>query len=169
MTEVTAANVSAVNAAIAELGADAVDSVAKLQAIRIGGNDAGVPSAITEVLSGAAGDDTILGLDGTDFVTGLAGDDALIGGEGNDQLFGNTGNDRLLGGDGSDALSGNEGDDVLFGGAGDDQIAGGVGNPRRHHIGGGAGINCKKMRALTPSPTSRVTAFNFRPMSMKTS
>ncbi|ADX45958.1 putative rtx family calcium-binding cytotoxins and bacteriocins protein [Paracidovorax avenae ATCC 19860] len=87
------------------------------------------------MLTGTAGNDTIIGYatadtingdDGNDTLEGRGGNDLLEGGAGNDSLYGQAGNDRLLGGDGADVLQGGDGDDVLDGGAGNDILAGGV-------------------------------------------
>ncbi len=87
------------------------------------------------MLTGTAGNDTIIGYatadtingaDGNDTLEGRGGNDLLEGGGGNDSLYGQAGNDRLLGGDGADVLQGGDGDDVLDGGAGNDILAGGV-------------------------------------------
>ncbi|WP_289623158.1 calcium-binding protein, partial [Paracidovorax avenae] len=74
------------------------------------------------VLTGTAGNDTIIGYatadtingaDGNDTLEGRGGNDLLEGGGGNDSLYGQAGNDRLLGGEGADVLQGGDGDDVL--------------------------------------------------------
>ena len=96
VTGVTAANLAAVNVALAALGADAVNSAAKLQSFVIGGNEAGETGVITERLAGGAGDNTLLG---------LGGNDALEGGDGNDVLTGGAGADALDGGAGADTAA----------------------------------------------------------------
>ncbi len=96
VTGVTAANLAAVNVALAALGADAVNSAAKLQSFVIGGNEAGETGVITERLAGGAGDNTLLG---------LGGNDALDGGDGNDVLTGGAGADSLDGGAGADTAA----------------------------------------------------------------
>ncbi len=53
-------------------------------------------------LSGAGGDDSLLGQDGNDDLHGGTGKDTLIGGKGADHLHGDEGLDRLLGGLGND-------------------------------------------------------------------
>ncbi|MBM9532160.1 hypothetical protein JWG42_18565, partial [Desulfoprunum benzoelyticum] len=53
-------------------------------------------------------------------VTGSAGNDTMIGGAGNDNLVGNGGADSLDGGVGNDILAGNAGADSLDGGEGVD-------------------------------------------------
>jgi Ca2+-binding RTX toxin-like protein len=94
----------------------------------------------SDSLSGAAGDDTLLG-DGfihvdsplggagpiTTFETfaslGIAGAAA-----GNDTLDGGAGNDRLVGGDGADRLISGAGADTIDAGAGDDRVIAGAGS-----------------------------------------
>ncbi|QGY78868.1 calcium-binding protein [Xanthomonas hyacinthi] len=95
------------------------------------GNDADYSNVVTgtasgEQLLGSSGRDLIHGLGGDDTVFGFGGDDKLDGGDGNDYLsggngsFSGSGNDILMGGAGDDQLVGEDGDDVLFGGAGND-------------------------------------------------
>lgn len=101
---------------------------------------------------GAAGDDTLRGIDdaigsrGDDYLTGDEGTNVLRGGNGNDRLggddplgyyYGRSGSaDRLYGGAGNDRLGGGDGDDRLYGGPGDDRLSGGAGDDIRN---GGAG------------------------------
>ena len=80
-----------------------------------------------KVLSGTAGDDTLVGGAGNDSLYGYGGHDRLEGGAGNDTLFGHEGDDFLFGGDGDDKLAGQKGNDTLDGGAGNDTIAWGGG------------------------------------------
>ncbi len=60
--------------------------------------------------------------------TGGAGDDSLSGGAGSDMLLGGIGTDYLDGGTGKDTLDGGTGDDSLTGGAGADRLIGGIGS-----------------------------------------
>ena len=53
--------------------------------------------ALAKVLSGTAGDDTLVGTDTNDRFTGLRGADSLTGRDGEDRLKGSRGNDRLKG------------------------------------------------------------------------
>lgn len=79
-------------------------------------------SAITAVISGMAGNDTLRGShEVTDYL------EALYGLEHDDTLQGNAGDDVLDGGSGCDFLNGGIGDDVLRGGSGDDTLLGGAG------------------------------------------
>jgi Ca2+-binding RTX toxin-like protein len=55
-------------------------------------------------------------------MTGAAGDDRLVGEAGDDVLLGGDGNDILEGGLGQDRLSGGAGDDLYMGGRGDDLL-----------------------------------------------
>ncbi|KGK25135.1 peroxidase family protein [Pseudomonas plecoglossicida] len=109
------------------------------------GNFTGTGNGLANIITGAAGNDTLngdggndqlLGGLGTDTLNGGAGDDTLDGGAGNDSLFGDTGNDNLQGGAGDDNLDGGNGVDVLQGGDGNDTLFGGVGNDT---LQGGAG------------------------------
>src|SRR5262245_38686848 len=97
-------------------------------------------TAISDTLSGAAGDDLIFGygdakggiglpppsLDPTG--GGALDNDLLNGGLGDDTVQAGNGNDTLLGGDGIDQLFGDFGMDRLDGGAGADIMDGGVGD-----------------------------------------
>jgi Ca2+-binding RTX toxin-like protein len=67
----------------------------------------------SEIIDGAAGNDTLIGESGTD---------TLIGGEGNDNLFGRVGTDVLEGGTGDDTIKGGIGFDTITGGAGNDVV-----------------------------------------------
>ena len=99
VTGVVDDNLDAVNAVIAGLGADAVDSAAKLQSIQAftNGDDF--------VAEANSGDDTLLG---------LGGDDVLLGRGGNDRLFGGQGFDVLEGGPGADVLDGGDDPDTAI-------------------------------------------------------
>ena len=88
------------------------------------------------VLTGTAGDDTLVGTDGPDVIFGGAGDDLIFGGAGDDLIFGGLGDDTIFGGEGDDELLGGAGDDVLYGGDGDDFLDGDIGNDVLY---GGAG------------------------------
>jgi len=100
-------------------------------------------SLVSSRATGAAGSDTILGIQhaigggGADSLLGdainnvLAGNsgaDTLDGGLGADTLDGGAGHDLLAGGDGNDFLSGGDGNDTLRGDAGDASISGGAGD-----------------------------------------
>ena len=111
------------------------------------GNDTLVGSEDSDTLSGDAGndnlygnggDDTASGGDGNDNVYGGAGNDSLQGNAGDDSLRGNDGNDTADGGDGFDVLLGQAGNDSLLGGAGDDSLDGSAGNDT---LGGDLGID----------------------------
>ncbi|MEM6761520.1 MAG: calcium-binding protein, partial [Pseudomonadota bacterium] len=69
-----------------------------------------------DVLSGAAGRDSLLGFVGNDTLSGGGGHDTLHGDAGNDVLRGETANDRLFGDGGRDTLNGGPGNDILAGG-----------------------------------------------------
>src|SRR5205823_7382372 len=65
-------------------------------------------------------------------VTGTAGNDSLVGGPAQDTISGLAGNDTLIGSDGGDRLDGGAGDDSLIGGVGADCFAGGGGSDAIH-------------------------------------
>jgi hypothetical protein len=67
-------------------------------------------NAMTPILTGTDGNDTITGFDTNDVIKGGAGNDTLNGGAGNDTLQGGKGGDTLNGGAGSDAYVYNKGD-----------------------------------------------------------
>ncbi len=105
----------------------------------LGGSDADVLSgdAGNDTLIAGGGDDLVLGGDGNDTLRGGAGSDAMDGGAdndllvgqgGGDLLIGGTGNDNVDGGVGNDSIVGNDGNDSLIGGTGNDVIIGGAGN-----------------------------------------
>ena len=80
---------------------------------------------VTNVLiTGAAGDDTLVGSSFGDVIDGNGGDDQVMGNAGNDRLSGSQGNDVLQGGAGNDVVLGGCGRDSLSGGAGDDVLNG---------------------------------------------
>ena len=80
------------------------------------------------VLTGTAGNDTLIGGSDDDQVFGLDGTDSLEGGPGNDSLDGGGDSDSVYGGPGNDTLLGGLGGDFLEGGAGDDSVVGGDGD-----------------------------------------
>ncbi|MCC0807892.1 calcium-binding protein [Methylobacterium sp. W2] len=55
-------------------------------------------------ISGAEGNETLIGNTGANTLTGGSGDDTLSGGAGNDILDGGDGSDTLTGGDGNDTI-----------------------------------------------------------------
>jgi hypothetical protein len=97
-------------------------------------------------LSGAAGDDLLLGRLGRDLMFGSEGSDKAHGGDGSDSIAGGAGNgalsgdarddtitcdaglDSISGGDGNDLLDGGIGADTIGGGTGSDTIIGGIGD-----------------------------------------
>lgn len=78
-------------------------------------------------MTGAAGNDTLLGLDGNDTIYGGDGNDVLYGGIGNDSVYGDNGDDTLTSDAGSDRLYGGSGADTfaMSGAYGSDTIYGG--------------------------------------------
>ena len=94
--------------------------------IAVSGVLAGTNGADT--ITGAAADDLLSGGRGNDRLYGLMGEDVLAGGEGRDQLSGGEGNDLLLGQQDRDDLYGDAGNDLLIGGNKDDTLYLGSGN-----------------------------------------
>lgn len=83
-----------------------------------------VPATIRTVVSGGAGNDTLLGGPGAERFIGGTGDDSVFGGRGDDVAFLGAGNDRFgwAPGDGNDTVEGQSGRDTqLFLGAGADE------------------------------------------------
>jgi Ca2+-binding RTX toxin-like protein len=92
--------------------ADATVTV-KLAVTGAGGND---------TIVGGSGDDELSGANGSDRIFGGSGDDFLIGGAQPDSLWGEAGNDLLLGAGGNDRLIDVVGRDWFIGGNGNDTI-----------------------------------------------
>jgi Ca2+-binding RTX toxin-like protein len=81
------------------------------------GNDTLTGSPNADVIAGGEGNDTIIGLAGVDLVNGGGGDDTITGGPGNEQnQLGGDGNDTFIWnpGDGSDGLVGEAGNDTMI-------------------------------------------------------
>ncbi|BAQ64882.1 putative Ig domain-containing protein [Geminocystis sp. NIES-3709] len=78
-------------------------------------------------ISGAGGNDTLMGGDFADTLLGGSGNDSIIGGNFADILDGGSGNDTLTGGDANDILTAGSGNDILTGGNGNDTLTGGSG------------------------------------------
>ena len=113
------------------------------EGVDIGAVEVQTPQEITgtpesEVLNGAGGNDTIIGLAGNDTINGRGGDDQIIGSRGSDFLYGKDGDDTLEGRQDNDHLFGGNGDDSLLGGQGRDRFNGGTGNDT---LTGGASID----------------------------
>ena len=88
-------------------------------------------SALTSLLNGGAGNDTIKGGHvANDLTIDVTSQETLIGGAGDDEVFAFGGDDSLYGQDGADLLDGGAGDDFISGGSGDDIIAGGFGDDK---------------------------------------
>lgn len=89
----------------------------------LAGNDTILLGAGNDIAHGGEGDDIIEGNGGADNISGGSGSDTLRGGAGADTLDGGSGDDRIFGGDGNDVLIDTDGvADALFGGSGDDGI-----------------------------------------------
>ena len=91
-------------------------------------SNVGTGNAAANYIVGLGGNDTITGNDGHDTLAGGDDQDSLSGGDGNDVIYGEQGNDTLAGDRDSDVLSGGLGNDTLNGGTGIDSLAGGVGD-----------------------------------------
>jgi Ca2+-binding RTX toxin-like protein len=94
----------------------------------LAGNDTLTGSPNADVISGGEGNDTILGLAGVDVIDGGAGDDTITGGPGSEpNQQGGDGNDTFIWnpGDGSDGLVGGPGTDTMVfnGSAGNEVFA----------------------------------------------
>ncbi|WP_343773612.1 type I secretion C-terminal target domain-containing protein, partial [Marinobacterium sediminicola] len=74
-----------------------------------------------------ADNDVDVGSFTVDLLSGTAGNDTIVSGNSDDTLSGNDGNDTLIAGGGNDILIGGEGDDILIGGLGSDSLSGGLG------------------------------------------
>ena len=82
-------------------------------------------------ITGAGGNDTIVGGAGNDELSGANGKDRVFGGAGNDYILGGAASDRLYGEAGVDTCSGAGGNDYLFAGTGGgDYLLGGAGIDR---------------------------------------
>jgi Ca2+-binding RTX toxin-like protein len=87
------------------------------------GGGADVITLAVEYVNGSQFDDSITVVGGTNSV------DAIVtGGAGNDTLIGGDGNDTLSGGDGADSIQGGIGDDKIVTSAGADTVDGGTGH-----------------------------------------
>lgn len=64
----------------------------------------------------------IEGTEGNDNLSGASGEDTMLGGDGNDTLFGSFGDDSIVGGDDDDVLTGYRNDDTIEGGEGFDTL-----------------------------------------------
>jgi Ca2+-binding RTX toxin-like protein len=118
-----------------------------------GTSSSGGDRALTSIIFGGAGGETLDGGAGGNTIFGLGGDDLIIGGrdslasrdinntidvadlvdqtesdDGDDALYGGEGNDTIRGGQGNDILDGGSGDDVMSGQAGVDIFRGGAGS-----------------------------------------
>jgi len=109
-----------------------------------------VQIAVTNLLMGTGGNDSI---------TGTVNDDVLSGAAGNDTLYGRAGNDALNGGTGVDSLNGEGGNDVLDGGADNDTLSGGAGNDT-YLFGKGDG---QDIIVNSDSAAGRIDVLRFKP------
>lgn len=95
--------------------------------------------AVSMVVEGTSGDDTLVGTPfadvincggGNDVVHAGGGNDVINCGAGNDRVDGGAGQDRIVGGSGNDTLSGGSGGDTLWGGSGADTLRGNAGKDK---------------------------------------
>ena len=89
-----------------------------------------------DLITGGAGNDTLLGQSDHDTITGGTGNDHVLGGDGHDHLSDAWKNDTLSGGAGTDTLISHLGDNALSGGTEDDVICTGLGDDE---LDGGSG------------------------------
>ncbi|WP_247257657.1 type I secretion C-terminal target domain-containing protein, partial [Pseudomonas moorei] len=73
-------------------------------------------------------------------LTGTAGNDTLVAGNGNNILNGGDGNDILTAGAGNNELHGGAGNDLLYSGPGNDLLDGGIGNDTASYAHATAGV-----------------------------
>lgn len=118
--------------------------------ISFAGNDLLIANDNGMWLSGAGGDDTLIGGGGDDRLHGAEymmysgdswpqpGNDWVRGGAGNDTIYGYTGDDTLHGGVGADFIEGGWGVDILEGGGGKDTL---VWSPADTRIAGGTRVD----------------------------
>ncbi|KAB0506502.1 beta strand repeat-containing protein, partial [Pseudomonas moorei] len=73
-------------------------------------------------------------------LTGTAGNDTLVAGNGDNILNGGDGNDILIAGTGNNELHGGAGNDLLYSGPGNDLLDGGIGNDTASYAHATAGV-----------------------------
>ncbi|MDP9172504.1 MAG: hypothetical protein M3O30_01385 [Planctomycetota bacterium] len=115
--------------------------VSSIEIDALGGNDSVTigHGVIGALVSGGAGDDTLIGGDGSDTLIGGAGNDLIQGMAGNDSIDGGAGNNTLQGAGGNDTIITGAGNSLLYGGAGNDSL--GAANGFADTLNGGTGIN----------------------------
>ena len=77
------------------------------------------PNNDRDLVTGGAGNDTILTGDDADTIYGGAGDDSINSGIDDDLVHGGAGNDTVIGSEGADTIYGEAGDDLIYGGLGE--------------------------------------------------
>jgi Ca2+-binding RTX toxin-like protein len=105
---------------------------------------------------GNMGNDTEAGGPGDDWVVGGRDDDLLLGDGGADLVYGNLGNDTCDGGQGADIDRGGQDNDVVRGGDGDDYVSGDKGSDT---VAGGAGADV--FHTFGDAGLDRVLDFNL--------
>lgn len=100
------------------------------------GDDSIVGTGAFDVLDGGVDSDTLFAGGDNDVLIGGSGNDFLFGDDGDDQAFGDAGNDDLRGGAGNDFLAGGDDADTVFGDLGNDTVSGEAGGDRLFGRGG---------------------------------
>lgn len=150
--------------------ADGIDRFVSIEnVVGASGNDSIKGNLMANQLSGADGNDLLVGRGGADVLFGGNGNDTLMGNDGNntaegnrdlganDRLYGDAGNDKLMGDAGDDWLDGGVGDDTLIGGMGNDTLIGSGGNDT---MTGGTGVDKFLFYATSDMPKAdRITDF----------
>jgi Ca2+-binding RTX toxin-like protein len=85
-------------------------------------------NAMSPVVHGTTGNDTINAGNANDIIYAGNGNDIIYAGNGNDTIYAGAGNDTVNAGDDDDTIYGEDGNDSLNGGAGNDTLIGGVGD-----------------------------------------
>jgi hypothetical protein len=70
--------------------------------------------AVAKLLTGAGGNDELVGTNEADRLKGRAGNDRLSGRVGNDHLWGGRGSDKIWPGKGNDTVNAGYGDDLIY-------------------------------------------------------
>lgn len=119
---VTAFNIDAYKAIVADLGVGSVVELSSDSSDIINAIESGISKATETVI------ENVKGTNFADKIVGNAVGNEIRGKGGNDTIFGRKGGDLLLGGLGRDRLDGDRGNDELWGGLGKDKLIGDAGN-----------------------------------------
>lgn len=109
-------------------------------------------AAISDVVDGHGGDDTIYL---------YAGDDIATGGDGADHIYGMKGHNTLSGGAGNDLLHSGRNSSELFGDDGDDTLIAQLNKGGDHTLTGGQGADSFEMLAAANNKTAHTTITDF--------